>query len=329
MSNQAVHSMPLVSVVMPCFDAERHVETAVRSALAQRGMAPGAVELIVVDDGSSDGSAAIVRRLQAEFGDRRLTLLHTARTGPYPARNVGLRAARGALVAFLDADDWWEPDFLVSMRQALDGSGADIAYCGWQNVGEKVGPHTPGGAPYVPPAYESEDPVEHFLRGCPWPIHAAVLKREVVEKVGGFSERLFSSMDYDLWIRLLAVTRKMVRVPRVLAYYRWHGSGQISAVKWRQVLHAWQVRRDFVAANPALVAHLSPARRRELVDGALLEQGKTLFWRRDLPGAQPLLRQAFATGAWRWQDLPLLGAAQLPAGLFQRLVRRVDRRGGR
>ena len=311
-------ALPLVSVVMPCFDAERFVEQAVRSALGQ-----GGVELIVVDDGSTDGSAAVLARLQAEFGDR-LKLLHSERLGPYPARNLALRQARGEWIAFLDADDWWEPDFVQAMGQALVRSGADVAYCGWQNVAQGLARGAPGGAPYVPPAYEAGDPVEHFLRGCPWPIHAALVRRDVIDALGGFSERMFSSMDYDLWIRLLAVTRNMVRVPRVLAYYRWHGSGQISAVKWRQVLHAWQVRRDFVAANPALVAHLPPAKRRELVDAVLLEQGKTLFWRRDLDGAQPLLRKALMTGAWGLRDLPLLGAAQLPGAVFRRLVRHAD-----
>jgi len=310
-------SQPLISVVMPCFNAERFVEEAVRSALEQTF---GHVELVVVDDGSTDGSLAILTALQTQF-EGRMKLLHSTHLGPYPARNLALGEAKGEFVAFLDADDYWEPDFLQSMVDAVCANQIDIAYCGWQNVGAGG----PGDHPYVPPAYENEDPVLHFLRGCPWPIHAALIRREVISAVGGFSERMYSSMDYDLWIRLLTVTRKMLLVPRVLAYYRWHGSGQVSAVKWRQVLHAWQVRRDFMANNPALVAHLSPTLRRELVDAALLEQARTLFWRRDLPGAQTLLREAFKTGAWRVSDLPLLGAAQLPAATFQRLVRFVDR----
>lgn len=316
-------ALPLISVVMPCYNAEAFVEEAVRSALEQTYPH---VELVMVDDGSTDGSVAVVQRLQVRFGDR-LTLLHSAaRTGPYPARNQALAAAHGEFIAFLDADDYWAPDFLQSAFDAIVARpGAppiDIAYCGWQNVG--VG--APGGQPYVPPAYEAEDAVEHFLRACPWPIHAALVRRSVIDAVGGFSERMFSSMDYDLWIRLLGATRSMVRVPRVLAFYRWHGGGQISALKWRQVLHAWQVRRDFVAAYPDLVAHLPASRQRELVDAVLLEQGKTLFWRRDLAGAQAVLRKAFRVGGWRARDLPLLGAAHLPAALFARLVHRADRR---
>lgn len=310
---------PVVSVVMPCFNAGPYVEQAVRSALDQTCRDS---ELIVVDDGSTDDSAGRLAALQVEYGER-LVLLRTERGGPYPARNLALARARGEWVAFLDADDWWEPDFLASMLAAAGCAGADVAYCGWKNVGGERDKTLP----YVPPDYLAQDAVVSFLGDCPWPIHAALVRREVLQRLGGFSVRMFSSMDYDLWIRLLGVTQKMVRVPRVLAYYRWHGGGQISAVKWRQVLHAWQVRRDFVATHPALVAHLHASRLRELVDGVLMEQGKTLFWRRDLAGAQPLLRQALRTGAFAARDLPLLGAAQLPAPLFRGLVLLADRRG--
>ena len=299
---------------MPCFNAGPYIEQAVRSALDQTVRDS---ELIVTDD-----SGVTLTALQREYGDR-LVLLRADHGGPYPARNLGLARARGEWVAFLDADDWWEPDFLASMLAAATEAGADVAYCGWKNVGGERDKTLP----YVPPDYLAQDAVVSFLGDCPWPIHAALLRRNVVERLGGFSVRMFSSMDYDLWIRLLSVTQKMVRVPRVLAYYRWHGGGQISAVKWRQVLHAWQVRRDFVAAHPALVAHLSTRKRRQLVDGVLMEQGKTLFWRRDLEGAQPLLRQALRVGAFAARDLPLLGAAHLPAPLFRSLVRFADRRG--
>ena len=313
---------PLVSVVMPGYNAAPYVEQAVRSALQQtcRG-----AELLFVDDGSTDGTGDKVQVLQAEFGDR-LTLLRTQRGGPYPARNLALARARGEWVAFLDADDWWAPDFLQNMLDALGQGGDDVAYCGWQNVGDGV---SSGWAePYVPPDYLAGDPVEQFLGNCPWPIHAALVRRSVVAQLGGFSERMFSSMDYDFWIRLLAVTRKMVRVPRALAYYRWHGRGQISAVKWRQVLNAWQVRRDFVAANPALVAHLPAARRKALVDGVLLQAGYEAFWRRDLDSAQPLFRQALRTGAWQRKDLKYVVASLLPSSTFRAFVGRADAQGG-
>lgn len=306
-----------LSVVMPCYNAAPFVEQSVRCALDQLG---GRSELVVVDDGSTDGSEQRLRELASAFSGR-MTVLHTGRIGPYPARNLALRHVQGEWIAFLDADDWWAPQFGEMMLSTLRTSGADVAYCGWHNIGISG----PRGEPFVPPDYVATGAVENFLHHCPWPIHAAVLRRSVVQQLQGFSERMFTSMDYDFWIRMLGVTQRMVRVPEVLAFYRWHGSGQISAAKARQVLHAWQVRRDFVLAHPEIVASLSPARRRELVDGSLIEQGRDMFWRRDLAQAQPVLRQAMRTRAWRWTDLPMLMAAQLPEMWFRRLLQRHDR----
>lgn len=307
----------LISVIMPCFNAQAFVEEAVRSALGQD---VGNVELIVVDDGSTDDSRAVLARLASEFPSR-MTVLHQQNQGPFPARNAALKHARGSLIAFLDADDYWAKDCLSKLSHPLRGSNVDVAYCGWQNFGDGA----PGTQPYVPPQYEAQDPVALFLKGCPWPIHAALLRRSVLERVNGFSVRMFSAMDYDLWLRMLAVTRNMVLVPEVLAYYRWHGQTQISALKWRQVLDAWQVRRDFVRANPALIAHLGLRARRELVDGCLLQAGYAAFWKRDLTSAQRLFRKAVRQGYWQLRDAKYVLPSLLPAALYRRLVASVDR----
>ena len=306
-----------ISVVMPCFNAANYVENAVRSALGQDH---GDVELIVVDDGSTDGSREILARLAAEHAGR-LTLLSTDRKGPYPARNLALRHAKGDFVAFLDADDYWAENCLSTLRRALREHDADLAYCGWQNVGEGA----PGTNPCVPADYFALDPVEQFLRSCPWPIHAALVRREVIDAVGGFSERLFSSMDYDLWLRVLAHTRNVARVPAVLAYYRWHSHGQISKVKWRQVLDARRVRVDFLREHAQLAAHLPAARIRELTDGVLLQEAYRAYWKRDLDSAQALFRAALPTGAWRAKDLRHLLPSLFPAPLYRRLIEMVDR----
>jgi len=315
---EAATSRELVSVVMPCFNAKPFVEQAVRSALGQDY---SNVELIVVDDGSADGSRDLLARLATEYSGR-MTVLHQNNQGPYPARNAGLRHARGTLVAFLDADDYWAEDCLGKLQRALHASQTDLAYCGWQNVGEGV----PGREPYVPPQYEAEDAVALFLKGCPWPIHAALVRRRLLDQVGGFSTRLFSSMDYDLWLQILAITRKLVRVPEVLAFYRWHDQGQISAVKWRQVLEAWQVRQDFARGHPDLVAHLPASTLRELLNGSLLRAGYAAYWKRDLVSAQRLFRVALLRRYWRLSDAKYVLPSLLPAALYRRLIDTADRR---
>ena len=307
---------PLISVVMPCYNCAPYLAEAVGSALRQ---SYGNVELILVDDGSTDASPHIEAGL-AEQHAGRLSLLHSNRVGPYPARNLGLQRARGEFVAFLDGDDWWESTALEKLHAALVGANADLAYCGWQNVGEGV-----TSEPYIPPEYEKSDPIEGFIRGCPWPIHAALARRSVAERLGGFSERRFSSMDYDFWLRALALTRNIVRVPDVLAYYRWHGPSQISAVKWRQVLDALAVQQDFIRANPQLVAHLPAQRLRELTEGQVLKQAYRALWKRDIASAHKLFRHVAAARSFGFKELRHVLSALLPLPAYRWLVRLADR----
>ena len=316
MSSVDDRARPLISVIMPCFNAAPYLTEAVNAVM---GQTYGSVELIVVDDGSTDGSDAILTRL-AEAHPGRIRLLYSSRLGPYPARNLALRQAGGAFIAFLDADDWWLPETLEKLYDALAEGDADLAYCGWQNVGE--GLESP---PYVPPAYEEEDPVAHFLHGCPWPIHAALVKQQVVVQLGGFSERRFASMDYDFWLRALALTRRIKRVPEVLAFYRWHHLGQVSAVKWRQVLDALDAQQDFIRHNPGLVAHLPAEQLRDLTEGHVLRQAYRAFWKRDLVSARKLFRHAAAKGTYRMRDLRHVVSAFLPMPVYRGLIKLTER----
>lgn len=306
-----------ISVIMPCYNAASYVREAVECVMSQSYRD---VELIVVDDGSSDGSTDILRELATLYAPR-ICLLSQDRKGPYPARNLALSHANGARVAFLDADDYLALDCLQELSDALDRAHADIAYCGWQNVGDGA----PGGEPYIPPDYCAIDTAAEFLRSCPWPIHAALINREAIHAVGGFSERRFSSMDYDLWLRLFAHTQKIVRVPKVLAFYRWHGSGQISKTKWKQVLDALQVRRDFIREYPERISHLSPDRVDDLCDGFLLREAYRAYWQRNLEDAQKLFRHALRQGVWKARDLRYLLPALLPSLIFQGCIRAADR----
>lgn len=312
---------PLVSIVMPCYNAAPHLREAVESVLRQ---SYANVELIVIDDGSTDDSPAIAAAL-ATANPGRMTLLRTERAGPYPARNVGIARARGEFLAFLDADDYWRHDFLEKMHAALATTDAALAYCGWQNVGAAVR----SGEPYVPPDYEAEDKVERFLRSAaPWPIHAALVRKAVIDRAGGFDTTFATCMDYDLWLRTAAAS-PIVRVPEVLAFYRHHDQGQITSKQWRQAENVWRVKKKFVATSPQLVARFSRDRLADLVDGGLLRRGYDCYWRRDLVSARRIFRRSLQAGGWRLKDLKYLLPALLPESPYLSLIERVERRPGR
>ena len=312
---------PLISVIMPCYNAAPYVQQAIESAL---GQSYGDVELIFVDDGSSDASPVIAAKL-AEQSAGRITFLRTDRKGPYPARNFGLSHARGEFVAFLDADDYWTGDFLEKLHSRLVAANAVLAYCGWQNVGATDRTNEP----YVPPDYEQDDKLELLLRAAsPWPIHAALMRRSVLDEVGGFDTNFATCMDYDLWLRVGA-SRPIARVPEVLAFYRFHPGGQITSKQWRQAENVWLVKKKFVTAAPQLVARFSRQRLRELIDGALLRRGYDCYWRRDLVSARRIFRRSLQAGGWKLKDLKYLLPALLPEGPYLSLIGRADGRGTR
>lgn len=309
---------PLISVIMPCYNAESFLSEAIDSVLRQTY--PN-VEVIIVDDGSTDGS----RKILSAYGDR-VKLLTQENQGPYLARNHGLKNALGEYVAFLDADDWWSPDCLSKLYKALNNHpDCALAYCGWQ----KVGALDRGTHPFVPKNYEQADKAELLLMGgSPWPIHAALVRRVAIEQIGGFREDLSTSLDYELWLRLSAAN-PVTLVPEVLAFYRFHGEGQISSKPYRQALNGWRIKRRFLQENPDVLQLLGRDRVRQIVDQVLLQRGYDFFWHRDLVSAQQVFRHCLTRGVWRPRELKYLLPALLPGAWYRGLVTRSEQRSGR
>jgi glycosyltransferase involved in cell wall biosynthesis len=306
----------LISVVMPCYNAAPYVEEAIACVL---GQSFPHVELIVVNDGSTDGSTEIIQRLASENPDR-ITILYQSRVGPFAARNHGLMHARGNFIAFLDADDYWALDALDQLHDALNAAQADLAYCGWQNVG--VAATDP--RPQIPPEYPEKDRATSFLKNCPWPIIAQLIRRQLIDDMRGFSERAPTAMDYDLWLRILSSQPKLVRVPKVLAFYRHYPRGEAHIPRWQQVFDAVAVRRDFANKHPELVAHVTPAFLSELIYHPLLQEAYRCHWRHDTESARRLFRRAFRKAGWKAGDLKHLLASLLPSTPYRMLVNFVD-----
>ncbi len=296
---------------MPCYNAEAFLESTIAKVFQQTY---SNLELIIVDDGSTDSSSTLL--IEAAKVYPTLTVFEQQNSGPFVARNLALQHAKGDFIAFLDADDYWMPDCLEKLYLALIKANADLSYCGWQNIVE----NGEDGPLYVPPTYEQGNIHEAFLKGCPWPIHAALTRKSIVNELKGFSTRCFSAMDYDFWIRLSAVTQHIVLVPEVLAFYRWHHHGQISSVKWRQVLDAWRVRQDFAEQHAELIQHLTLSKRNELINSPLRKQAFEAFWKRDFVSAQKLFRTLLSNNFWRFGDLKYLLPALLPLSIYSELV---------
>lgn len=127
--------MPTISIITPLYNAESTLPTCVDSVLGQSFRD---FELILVDDSSTDGSAAICQRYEAQ--DSRVQVVRQSHAGVAAARNTGLARAQGTHISFVDADDFIAPDFLQSLLDKLEATGADIALCACTWVDETGAP---------------------------------------------------------------------------------------------------------------------------------------------------------------------------------------------
>ena len=197
---------------MAVHNGEPYVGAAVDSVLTQKFRD---LELIVVDDGSTDRSAEIVR----QHADPRIRLISNARNlGLAPSLNVGLAEARGEFIARLDADDVALPHRLARQVAFMEANPRVALLGSW--YAEMAADGTPGAHRRFPT--EHWDLRWHLCLYCPF-VHSAVLWRRalVAERAGQYDERLAYSMDFDLW-RRIAAQLEVANVPETLLYLRTH-----------------------------------------------------------------------------------------------------------
>ncbi|MBI3997041.1 MAG: glycosyltransferase [Candidatus Omnitrophica bacterium] len=206
-------SEPIVSVVIATRNRAAMLKEAIASVGAQTYQD---WELIVVDDGSTDQTKRVAQ--QAAKDDPRVHYLRQpARGGVSKARNAGIHAARGRYIAFLDDDDQFVAEKLATQVVHLDRSpevGFVYAQSEWV---DRRG--TSLGVQPTAPVTDLKGLVEH----CAIPLQTVMCRRELIERVGGFDERLSIGEDYDLWLRLARITR-FEFVARPLVRYGVHGA---------------------------------------------------------------------------------------------------------
>lgn len=203
-------SAPRVSVLIAAYDAAPFIEATLESALGQTF---GDLEVLVIDDGSRDGTADVVRRVAAS--DPRLRLIEQENRGLSATRNRGIAEAQGSLIAFLDHDDLWHPEKLALQVAVMDAQpetavvschsaliDTDQRCLGWRFGGDANG--------------------DVYAEMLVWDVvsggSVTLVRREALEAVGPFDETLRIREDWDMWIRL-ARCYAFATVPRVLVGY--------------------------------------------------------------------------------------------------------------
>jgi GT2 family glycosyltransferase len=203
----------LVSVVIPAYNAAATIAATLRSVLAQTYRT---IEVIVVDDGSTDGTRAVIAAVAA--ADTRIVLLAQPNSGPAAARNRAIAHASGAFVAPIDADDVWHPDFLARLTAAMAEPETSFAYCPHRIIDES------GRVLRDFPVFGCRGHVLHRLALVNFvgTGSAALYRRDVVLEAGGFDVRSFAwggGEDYMLQLAV-AARRRVALVPEYLVGYR-------------------------------------------------------------------------------------------------------------
>ncbi len=234
-------SAPLVSIVIPVFNRAALVAEAIESALAQ---SYPRVEVVVADDGSTDGTWAALTR----FGARIVAVRHAPNRGVAAARNLALRHAAGDLVQFLDSDNLLLPDSVAAKVAALRAV-PDSELCYSHRTVEYLGGDVPRQPDRPHPLRGPDSPIDDplaMLTACRFIVSATLVARHRLAALGGFDERLRGAEDYRLWSRLALAGIKSIAIDRPLVRRRF-AADSLSVV-------AGSIQRWEIAARLLVVA---------------------------------------------------------------------------
>ncbi len=251
--------MPRVSVVVPLYNKSATIGTALGSVL---GQSYRDLELIVVDDGSTDGGASV----PAAAADPRVRIISQANAGPGAARNRGLRESRGEYVAFLDADDEWQPDFLETAVGALDGDPESAAWVSGLASGpeRRSDPSRNRRLRGTAGAWRlSQGTAPKTIKLCVDFCHSSciVARRAVVERYGGYYDAARATYGEDSYLWLLFVMNHRLQVdPEARVWFHTEHSALGAALLGRH-----PVRPALTASGP-LLERCDPAYLAELDD---------------------------------------------------------------
>ena len=230
MCNDKRETTPLVSVIMPAYNAARFIEEAISSVINQTVTD---WELLVIDDGSKDETRELVARL-AETDCRIRLIVNEQNMGVAKTRNRGLDLCSGAYVAYLDSDDYWNAEFLKKMMARLDETHADIVYCSYELVDEEN--QKVCNDFMVPLETTFKNSIRRSVITC-----STVMVTSEIAKNHRFPTDMYHE-DIALWFKLLRDGKVARGVTDVLAAYRQRADSRSSG-KIRSAFRRWKIYR--------------------------------------------------------------------------------------
>jgi glycosyltransferase involved in cell wall biosynthesis len=201
----------MISIIIPCFNSEKTLESTIRSVLQQNVEK----EIIVVDDGSTDGSVGIAQK----FGNT-IQCVRTPNRGASAARNLGTQRARGQFIQYLDSDDLLEPDTIASRHEELRRTFADVAYTDWEKI-DQVGNSIPHSRRNLALPATLQDAEVAIATSRFWaPPGAFLFRRTAIDQIAGWNTDLTIGEDVRFLFDVVRTGAVFVRVPAIGLKYR-------------------------------------------------------------------------------------------------------------
>ena len=282
--------MPLISIVIPAYNRAHFLPETLESAL---GQSISDIECIVVDDGSTDDTFAVLERFRER--DPRVRYLRQDNRGPSAARNYGLAESRGRYIQFLDSDDIIAQDKLARQMAQLDGieelalSYCDYRYCAHDDVHKSATRDT-----FPPPRFITQKPLwdiaSRWETGLSIPMHCFLFDARFFRDQGiQFDENLSDHEDWDCWLRIFALEPTVLHVPAELAIYRLHSDaitvnhvklklGFTKAIRKQQRFFRRDAMMSKILAIKLSEQGVRPSRRRMIFDALCRIYAKSIPW---------------------------------------------------
>ena len=233
--------MKKISIIIPVYNAEKYIDRALRSICEQTY---NHLEIILVDDGSTDGSLTVCRKWQEE--DARIVVYHQDNAGVSEARNRGLELATGDFIMFVDADDWIAPDMVQTLYELAEKYQADVSTCNYIEI--------PEGKEWIAKEQEAKEKttdlsvkvatekVEAGLQLLlPWAVYCKLYRKELLERIRFKKYKIAEDLLFNTEVICDTPFSKVVTIERKMYYYFIHNNSAIHQGYQRKYMEGVQV----------------------------------------------------------------------------------------
>jgi len=232
----------LVSIIMPAYNAESFIEEAINAVIKQSYLN---WELIVVDDGSNDSTANIVKKIQLSHGN--IIYVHQKNKGLGSARNYGIKTATGRWIAFLDSDDLWKPNKLEVQINASQRIDTDIIFSSGYYLNEKTQVLSPYNS-WIG-IFSGQELYPMLLRHNNIPVLSVLIKKSLAEKIGLQDTNVlaFGNEDWDYWLRASKENALFLGLEEKLFEYRVHEHSMSQKSVRMRIANLYVLNKNYTA----------------------------------------------------------------------------------